>query len=36
MPDLLKALRREKRRARAVLAFVDSGSGRWKHGDHRH
>ncbi len=34
MPDLLEALRGEKDRARAVLAFVDAGSGRSKQGDH--
>jgi hypothetical protein len=34
MPNLLEALRGEKDRARAVLAFVDAGSGRSKQGDH--
>jgi hypothetical protein len=34
VPNLLKALRGEKDRARAVLAFVDAGSGRSKQGDH--
>ena len=32
--NLLEALRGEKDRARAVLAFVDAGSGRSKQSDH--